>query len=132
MKKLEDIPKKEIFNVPDEYFEKLPSQIQNRIGEKKQSTFSFSMGLKYALPAFVLIMAIFWFYPKSTDMQNSESILASVATEDLVAYLNDSEVSTEDVIESVDFSGTDLDEIEESIYEVNDNESLENFVNEVD
>ena len=31
MKKLEDIPKKEIFDVPDGYFEKLPGKIQARI-----------------------------------------------------------------------------------------------------
>ena len=34
--KLEDLPQKEIFDVPEGYFEKLPGTIQARIAERQQ------------------------------------------------------------------------------------------------
>jgi hypothetical protein len=134
MKKLEDIPKKEIFNVPEGYFDKLPTQIQSRVagGEKRQ--FAFIGSLKYALPIIaLLIVGIFWFYPIQPQ-QDSTAILATVNTEDLVAYLDESDLSTDEVLESVDFNTTDLDDIEENVYDVStdEKESLENLINEVD
>jgi hypothetical protein len=49
MKKLEDISKKNIFEVPDGYFEKLPGIIQARVA-KPESTPWFVPTLKFALP----------------------------------------------------------------------------------
>jgi hypothetical protein len=133
MKKLEDIPKKEIFNVPEGYFDKLPMQIQSRVAGREKRHFTFVGSLKYALPIVtLLVVGIFWFYP--TQQQDSTAMLATVNTEDLVAYLNESDLSTDDVLESIDFNTTDLDDIEESVYDVNadEKESLENLINEVD
>jgi hypothetical protein len=134
MKKLEDIPKKKIFNVPDGYFDRLPTQIQSRIASKQQHGFTFISGLKYALTLVVIIiMAAVWFYQSPNDIQNTESMLAAINTEDLVTYLDESDLSTDEVLESVQFNNNDLNDIEESVYKINlDNESLENFINEVD
>lgn len=134
MKKLEDIPKKEIFNVPEGYFDKLPTQIQSRVATGQKRNFTFIGSLKYALPVVtLLVVGIFWFYP-AQQQQDSTAMLAAVNTEDLVAYLNESDLSTDEVLESVDFNATDLDDIEGSVYDVNadEKESLENLINEVD
>ena len=120
MKKLEEIPKKEIFKVPDGYFEGLPAKIQARIetGGVKEPSFVFRYKLQYALP-FVALFAvgIYWFTVASQP-QDVESLLASVQTEDLVAYLNESDITTDDLIEGGEFNSTDLEEIESEVYDL--------------
>lgn len=120
MKKLEDIPKKVIFNVPDGYFESLPAKIQARIetGRVKESSFVFRYKLQYALPVVaLLVVGIYWF-AESSQPRDVESLLASVQTEDLVAYLNESDITTDDLIEGVEFNSTDLEEIESEVYDL--------------
>lgn len=107
MKKLEDIPKKEIFNVPEGYFEKLPAAIQTRVAERSttaQASIFVRYRLQYAIPV-VLLMAfgIYWLNSpaEATDVN---TLLASVNTEQMIAYLNESDISTEDLMEHL---GTD-------------------------
>ena len=120
--KLEDIPKKDIFNVPEGYFDKLPNTIQARIASQKNAlnwSNPWMVTLKYAVPVVVLIVAgILWF---AKPVEDAETILASVQTEDLVAYLDDSDLTTDDVLESVDFNADDVDQIENEVYELNIN-----------
>jgi hypothetical protein len=133
MKKLEDIPKKQVFTVPEGYFERLPNKIQARISqpEEKQPFFIFS--LKYAFPVVVLMAAgIFW-YSQRTAPQDAESMLASVQTEALIAYLDESELSTEDILEDVEFNADDVEAIESEVYVLPlDDETLDglNFEND--
>lgn len=135
MKKLEDIPKKEVFNVPDGYFENLPTIIQARtVGQKKETAFlpRFSYALRYAVPVVVLgVIGYFWLGPKS-QQDSAESILASIETEDLVAYLNETDLTTEELLESVQLEASDVDEIEGEIYgeELSD-EDFEEILDEI-
>jgi hypothetical protein len=122
MKKLEDIPKKQVFNVPDGYFEHLSSTIQARVAERdsRRATafFTLPVVVRYALPALVLAaIGVFWFQ-NNPSQKDAESILASVSTEDLVAYLNDSEISTEELVNAADFDADDLDDIESEVYQL--------------
>jgi hypothetical protein len=122
MKKLEDIPKKQVFNVPDGYFEHLSSTIQARVAEREPQRatafFTLPVVVRYALPALVLAaIGVFWFQ-NNPSQKDAESILASVSTEDLVAYLNDSEVSTEELMNAADFDADDLDDIESEVYQL--------------
>jgi len=135
MKKLEDIPKKEIFTVPEGYFDKLPGVIQARVASPEhRRAFLPSFSWKVALPAAMVVAAgIFWL-TNPVEPVNVESILASVETHDLVAYLNDSEdVSLDDVLESVEFNDRDLDEIENEVYvlDLSDGD-IENLMNDLD
>jgi hypothetical protein len=121
MKKLEDIPKKEVFSTPDGYFDSLPTRIQSRIVEKdgkRDHVFTFQTAWKLALPAVVLLaVGIFWFTSPSQPA-DAESILASVQTEDLVAYLSESDISTEEVIDAAGFNTEDIDEIAGEVYDL--------------
>jgi hypothetical protein len=136
MKKLEDIQKKEIFEVPDGYFEKLPGKIQTRISGSISATersFIFRYKLQYALSFIVFVaVGIYWFsIPEQPE--NVESLLASVQTEQLVAYLGESDITTEDLLEHVDFNSDDLEEIESEIYPfAADAPRFENLVDEMD
>ena len=119
MKKLEDIPKKDVFRVPEGYFENLPSIVQSRVaGQKKEKAFSpgFSLAVRYALPVVVLgVIGYFWLGPKA-EQKSPESILATIETEDLVAYLNETDLTTEELLESVQLDASDVDELEGEIY----------------
>jgi len=129
MGKLEDIPKKQFFNVPDGYFDRLPAQIQSRIASGKGDTRNnpvFRFGLQYALP--MLLVAAVLFYYSSTG-PDPESILASVETADLISYLQEAGLTTEDVLDNIDFSAQELDAIENEVYGLNfqnlDDETLD-------
>lgn len=115
MKKLEDIPKKTIFVVPKGYFDKLPSVIQSRIAEKspvRERASYFALSLRYALPAIVLVAAsIFVYQTYYNQPADVESILASVDSQDLVDYLDEDEVSIEDILEDVNAGEINPDEL---------------------
>jgi hypothetical protein len=135
MKKLEDISKKEVFTVPDGYFDELPGVIQARVAARgRRREFLPSFSWKVAVPAMVVLAAgIFW-VAGPAEPTDAESILASVETHDLVAYLSESDdVSVDEVLESVEFNGNDLEEIESEVYmlDLNDGDH-ENLINELD
>ena len=134
MKKLEDIPKKDVFKVPEGYFENLPTIIQARVtGQKKERAFlpSFSYALRYALPVVILgAIGYFWFNP--AQPKTAESILATIETEDLVAYLTETEMTTDELLESVQLDANDVDQIEDEIYgEQLTDEDLDEILDEI-
>jgi hypothetical protein len=120
MKNLENIPKKNIFEVPDGYFDKLPSRIQARLDMEKpkaQQRPYFRYALQYALPVvLVVVAAIFIFKPKSTS---SEDILATVSTEQLIVYLDEVDLNaltTDELIETFEFDTETIEALEEEVY----------------
>jgi len=118
MKKLEDIPKADIFKTPEGYFDKLPGVIQSRVTkENAQAVRPFSYyALRYALPAVILLAAVvFWPTPSNHD-NTAESILASIDTGDLVAYLNDDEFTLDELLEQVPLDDEDASKIQQSVY----------------
>lgn len=118
MKKLEDIPKKHPFEAPEGYFDKLPGMIQARIEKEsgvKESIPYFRYALQYALPVVVLaIVAMIYLVPQKA--QDVDSLLASVSTEELVAYLEESELTTDELLESVELDVESVEAIESEVY----------------
>lgn len=134
MKKLEDISKKEFFNVPDGYFDQLPGVIQTRIANARSERPVFvKVAFRYALPA-LLIGAIAWFWIKpATPSPTAEDLIAEVATEDLIAFINESDLSTDEILNTVMLDDTDADAIQGSVYELDyTEESLEIILDEID
>lgn len=116
MKKLEDIPKKNIFEVPDGYFDRLPGVIQSRIAENKplrERISYFALSLRYVLPVILVIAASIFVYQNyyNTQPTDTESLLASVSSQDLVEYLDDDDVSIEEILEDVDVNEINPDEL---------------------
>ena len=134
MKKLEDIPKKEVFNVPDGYFDKLPGIIQARVAKpEKERSPKWGFALRYALPTVVLLaVGIVWFN-QTHKVVDAEQLLSSIQTEDLVAYLNDSDITTDELLAEVEWSDEDAKEIEGNVYDLNlEGESLDDIVSEME
>ena len=133
MKKLEDIPKKQVFTTPEGYFDNLPGKIQARVAVKTEDRPFYSNALKYALPVVVLLAAgIFWFDQNQSVGNDAESILASVETDALIAYLDESEISTEDLIENLEFSDDDIEAIEGEVYILPLDEAFDDLTDEQD
>ena len=118
MKKLEDIPKKHPFKVPDGYFDSLPGIIQARVADKskvEEAKPYFRYALQYALPVVVLaIVAVIYLFP--SNPQDVDTMLASVSTEELVAYLEESEITTEELLDEMDLDSESVEAIESEVY----------------
>jgi hypothetical protein len=111
MKKLDEIPKKNIFELPDGYFDRLPLQIQARLETPAQtsSVSVWNLALRYALPSVIAVFALVYFFrPKSYE---PEELLAGIASEHLIAYLNDSDISESDLLEAAHFDEADADSL---------------------
>jgi len=134
MRKLEDIPKNSVFKVPDGYFDQLPTAIQARMAKETTKRDSFAhqtalgFSLKFALPVVALIVAgIFWFRPAPT-LQNE---LENIDTEQIALYLANAErVDLEENHESLDWTKSELDELEDTI--ISNMESTEELFNDID
>ena len=117
--KLEDIKKKNIYTVPDKYFDQLPTRIQARVNEKKpvfKLSFNWNITLKVAVPAFAVVLLLFYFgINENYNNQSASEILAQVSTEDLVAYLETTDITTDEIIEEIDFSNIDIDFYDDQI-----------------
>lgn len=127
MKKLEDIPKKDLFEAPEGYFDRLPGVIQARIAEKSSTPSwlpALRFGLRYALPALAIAMAAV-FYLNKPAIQSTEELLASIDSVDLAAYLDESDVTTEDLLESIPLDHTEADAIEDQTIDEIDVDELD-------
>lgn len=114
MKKLEDIPKKDLFKAPDGYFDKLPGIIQARVAKPEPKSMWVPV-LKFALPVLALVtVGIFWF--SNPTVQSLENELAGINTEQLIAYLDNTEIVWEDTEEESEWSEDDLLELEDRVY----------------
>ncbi|MCX8492080.1 MAG: hypothetical protein ORN54_13545 [Cyclobacteriaceae bacterium] len=125
MKHLDDIPKKQPFTVPDGYFEDLPMRIQAKIQKTERRSFwipEFNLALKFALPVVLvgIISVIVWInLPKTEDALVN---LDAVPTEQLLAYLEADEISTEEIIENVSFTNEDVNSLYQQLGEFTSNE----------
>jgi hypothetical protein len=131
MKRLEDIPKKEIFTVPEGYFENLTSKIQARLHQEhlnRKANVSVRSVIWYAVPLMLLIAIGIYFFQSAQKTESVEDIIATIATKDLIAYLNENDISTEEILNEIDFSEADVAEIENEIFEFElDNITVEDF-----
>ncbi|MFN5168093.1 MAG: hypothetical protein ACK5DD_00600 [Cyclobacteriaceae bacterium] len=120
MKKLDDIPKKNIFEVPEGYFERLPGVIQARVTKPGQNA-SWNPWLvtRLALPVLLLVGAgIFWFsQPQQlTSHADIEYELSQIDQDQLSLFLDDNDLQAEELMETVTWSEEDLRALEEQVY----------------
>lgn len=62
---LNQLPKKDSFQIPENYFDELPGLIQDRVRVKAQTRWNYA--LKYALPFVLLIVSIGYFTQYKAD-----------------------------------------------------------------
>ncbi|MCE2994771.1 MAG: hypothetical protein ACK5RG_09590 [Cyclobacteriaceae bacterium] len=115
MKKLEDIPKAQPFQVPDNYFEDLPMRIQARIQEPERKSVwagEWGLALKLAIPVLVIGIGAVIFWPSAKTDSDPLANLDSVPTSELLAYLESDEISTEEILENGSFTTTSFSDVD--------------------
>lgn len=130
MKKLEDIPKNNIFEAPEGYFDKLPGVIQSRIAAENQTRGIgiYGLALKVALPVLAIGLAVFLIFRENDPQGTPEDLLASVSTEQLSDYLITTDMSTDELLDNLDINELDINSLnEEILYEDFDNDLLEEY-----
>ena len=113
---IDELKKDNLFQVPEGYFEELPSIIQARVTEKAKSDpiWVFQPAVRWAtVAASVLVFAVYFsFFRTSSDVATDvESLIAQVNVEDLVVYIENSDMSTEELISSVDLEGFNYEDL---------------------
>jgi hypothetical protein len=112
-KRLEEIDKKQVFIVPDNYFESLPGQIQQKIQSHahRRPAFSFSW-LKYGVSLATVCLFIWagyiYYHSSDTNQLQTENILAEVSTDAIITYLQQNEVSQFELVERVSQANIEL------------------------
>ncbi|MBS1490588.1 MAG: hypothetical protein JSS93_08675 [Bacteroidetes bacterium] len=108
---LSRISKEEMFTVPDRYFDHLALRIQKRLAPpstaKRQPVWGWAPALKYALPVIAIALVIFFYVRPSSPQWQAQ--LSAISTEHLVAYLNESDLTENELIEVARFDEHDLD-----------------------
>ncbi len=114
MKKLDEISRETPFRVPDGYFDRLPGVIQARVARPEPRLW-FAPSLKFAMPVVVLVVALtIWFTGREGN--SIEEQLNEIQTEQLMAYLEASELSDDLLNEEMTLSEEDLYELEENVF----------------
>ncbi|MGL1887412.1 MAG: hypothetical protein OCD76_12935 [Reichenbachiella sp.] len=124
---LGDIPKKEVFEAPDGFFDSFNDELDQIIDQKEQPQAkvvrmnSASKWMAVAATVF-LVMTAAWIINTNngawSDMRVEEDLLASVSSEDIALYLMNSAVDTDMLLEEVDPQLLLLDE--ENLLDVDD------------
>jgi hypothetical protein len=128
MKKLEDISKQNIFEVPEGYFDKLPVQIQSRIATSERS-YWLGPSLKLALPLAALIVVGFFWWNSATE-PSIEDQLSKISVDQLIVYSDNNDFILElDEDEEV-LSEEELNELEDKVYSSMDimNQPIEDYL----
>jgi len=125
--KLDEMPKKQVYSVPDGYFDNLPTIIQARVVKPQASeslVVNWSSALRYALPALALVLMVTYFGVRlNNNSIDVQAMLDDIPTEELVAFLAESDISTEEILSMVDLESFDVDGmIDENIQLLDDNE----------
>ncbi|UII24212.1 hypothetical protein [Fulvivirga ligni] len=113
--KLDALKKENVYKVPDHYFEQLPHKIQEQAVEssKKRGWVFTPSAVRLALPSLVILLVavyIIWLKP-STEIEgpNAQELLAQVSSEEIINYLEDTDITTEEILENIDLSTTEFD-----------------------
>ena len=138
---LNKVEKKHIYQVPDKYFDELPGIIQAKVAKKPPfyQTSAFRIGFRYAFPvACLLVIGIYlgFFRGQNQPSQSFEALIAEVSYEDLVAYLENSDISTEEIIANIEdpnfFIEFELPEVDPLHGFDLENENIDELIEELD
>ncbi|MEP2023575.1 MAG: hypothetical protein ABJH98_07220 [Reichenbachiella sp.] len=135
---IESFDRKNIHQVPDGYFDELPLKIQSRISEqqKAHSPISISrMQIAWSMTAAIAIFFIGWILYPNNNNPSAEQLLASIDSQDLIEYLYEEDISTDEILASLDESYylKELNSLETEFIDENlSNEDLESMYSELD
>ncbi len=112
---LDDIRKESVYKVPSRYFVELPGIIQARIQKGPEITQHSRLPIfnwKIALVTATLLLTLVFYalFRGNSKAISPEEILAQVSIEDIIEYLDFSEITTEDILAELTMEEADIDE----------------------
>ena len=129
------------FQTPNSYFQGLSGSIQDRV-EKTNSKWVFNLNwtpqVKLVLIPAMAIALVFGyiFFFNTNETLSTDELLAQVSSEDLIAYLENSDMSTEDIIDNIDINSISDDFELNDTYQIEemdlDNETLDELIDDID
>ncbi|MCU0383110.1 MAG: hypothetical protein MUF68_03505 [Cyclobacteriaceae bacterium] len=125
MNKLDQLPKKDLFQAPEGYFDALPERIQKRVAKERTEPHWYLKPMWQIIVAtvFLAMVGVLWF--TNTQKQNAEELLASIETESLITYLAEEE-NLENILDAENLTEDDANALEENVF----SETLLNQVDE--
>lgn len=114
--KLEDINKENIFGVPDHYFDDLPLRIQERIRvEKPDDSIPVyrRVAFQYALPVIIVLLLVTVVFRLYFRQPSPEKLISEVPTEALIAYLESTDITEDELLNDLNASVISGDFFEE-------------------
>jgi hypothetical protein len=113
--KVDDLEKKQVFSVPEGYFEALPGQISHKMGQTQRRVHWVMLPLfRYgaALACVCLIILIGYFKTKSpvSELVQPEAILSQVSGQDILLYLQQTEISQYELVERASEANITIEE----------------------
>jgi hypothetical protein len=104
---LNQLPKKDCFQVSENYFDELPGLIQDRVQVKTKSQWTYV--LKYALPVLLVIVSVAYFSQKNTD----KSI--QISKQEAVDYIdNQMDIDFDETLLAEEISAQTVEQITET------------------
>ncbi len=110
--KLDDIDRQIPFEVPDRYFDELPSVIQSRVEAKPEPIFTVSWSWKRSVllvASSVMIGVLIWITYPSKQYSIGEEALSQVNEKTVETFLKNSEIIASDLINENNFANTNSD-----------------------
>jgi hypothetical protein len=109
------ISKKNIFKVPDEYFDQLEASVHDQIqtlkSPKRSGVILLRPRFAVTMAAVLAILIIFFYWP-STEKLNPYDLLADATDEQLANYLAENEpIGNEDLLFFTDISDSEIMDI---------------------
>jgi hypothetical protein len=132
---LENHKKKDLFTVPPQYFDELPSRIQSKINESKSrrwfQDFAFSPLIRNASVGIGIILVFFglYFFNKSSEEVTTERVASiNLPNEEVVDYLVNNPLAAMQVEEFFDAEIITTTFSEDEIVEQTDADDIEEIV----
>ncbi|MFN4147029.1 MAG: hypothetical protein ACK4GN_14485 [Runella sp.] len=116
--RLEDIPKKEVFETPNGYFEYLPAKIQQQIQarqEEREHRFTVSWSWKRTALASVaasIVAVLTWITFPQKQTSISEDALSHITHEEVVQYLKEKQITQHEIIQ---YAGPEIIETDDEV-----------------
>ncbi|MCA6074701.1 hypothetical protein [Fulvivirga sedimenti] len=117
-KDLNDIDKKQPFNVPEGYFNSLEDRIMARVEEEQKKeanpkVIKINTWIKYAVAASISILAIFFILNTNQDAApTAEEILADIPDDAIVDYLAFSDLTADEIMDAASFTLSEADSLQ--------------------
>lgn len=99
--KLNKYKNKKFYKVPENYFEELPSIIQNRVQDKEgnHSFFSGTYALKVAIPTILLLIVIYFVVPIGSTSE--ENTFFELSANEVVTYFDNNGYNASYLLEEI-------------------------------